>query len=295
MLPVTPPSDHQQLYRLLTDPHRPHLIGRIAGIELKVATLLLQPGGQAQLTDKDLYELENNAGIHVTTYASLQAYATRLVQAYEACSFIAEWPTGGSVDRITGMGQTFISQRTPHIPKGSALSLEPYYLDPTEHDLSWLMALQGKRVLILHPFVHTFQKQVEHLTQLYPGRSWLEGCDFRFVRPPLTLAGNHQGRDWQDHYEDGMRLLRTCYQEKPFDVALVGAGGYGMLLSHALLTEFGVSTIYIGGALQLFFGVIGKRWFTNNQIMRLVNNHWIRPVKEDQPQQYQRVEKGCYW
>lgn len=289
------PSDHQQIHRLLMDPHRSHLIGRIAGIELKVAAALLEKGQKRQLTDKDLSELENNAGIHTTSYASLKAYATRLLEAYEACSFIAEWPVGGEVDNLTGEGQRFIARHTPYIPKGSALSLEPYYLDSSDHALSWLTALQGKSVLILHPFVHTFQKQVEHLSQLYPERAWLKECDLRFVRPPLTLAGNHEGKDWEEHYDACLELLRRSHRERPFDIALVGAGGYGMLLSHALVKEFGVSAVYIGGALQLFFGVIGKRWFTNKQVMRLVNDHWTRPVKEDQPAEYQRVERGCYW
>lgn len=293
MLPVSPSSDHQRIHRLLTDPHRPHLIGRIAGIELKVAAALL--GGVHQLSDRDIAELENNAGIHTTSYTSLKEYATRLLEAYTACSFIAEWPMEGDVFQITGMGQEFIARQTPTIPKGSALSLEPYYMDPSEHALSWITALQGKRILILHPFVHTFQKQLAHLSELYPGRSWMEGCEFHFLRPPLTLAGNHGSKDWKEHYEACLLQLQQHLQQHPVDIALVGAGGYGMLLAHALLREFKVSTIYVGGALQLFFGVIGKRWFTNKQVMALMNPRWTRPVKEDQPLAYQRVERGCYW
>lgn len=290
MLSSSPSSDHPRMYHLLTDPHQPHLIGRIAGIELKVASLLLSP--TRQLTDRDLAELENNAGIHTTSYTSLKEYATRLLEAYKACSFIAEWPTEGDVFQHTGMGQEWIARHTPHIPKGSALSLEPYYLDPTKETLSWLTALTGKRILILHPFVHTFQRQLAHLSELYPGRSWLEGCEFQFLRPPLTLAGNHDNKDWKEHYEACVQQLRAL---PPFDIALVGAGGYGMLLSHTILKERGASVVYVGGALQLFFGVIGKRWFSNKEVMRLVNPHWVRPVKEDQPTAYQKVERGCYW
>jgi hypothetical protein len=288
-------SDHARIYQLLTDPHRPHLIGRIAGIELKVAASLLTKMSQVPVTDRDIAELENNAGIHTTSYESLKEYAVSLLRAYEACSFIAEWPTEGKVFQITGAGQDFIARRTPSIPKGSALSLEPYYLDPSQQDNSWLSAVRGKRVLILHPFVRTFQKQLAHLSELYPGRSWLEECEIRFLCPPLTLAGNHQNKDWKEHYTACLTMIRQEYQERPFDIALVGAGGYGMLLSHALVSELGVSTVYIGGALQLFFGVIGKRWFTNKQVMALVNPHWTRPLKEDQPVAYQQVEKGCYW
>ena len=53
--------------------------------------------------------------------------------------------------------------------------------------------------------------------------------------------------------------------------------------------------MYIGGALQLFFGVIGKRWFDNKDILKLVNDDWLRPNKEDKPSNFTKVEKGCYW
>jgi hypothetical protein len=68
-----------------------------------------------------------------------------------------------------------------------------------------------------------------------------------------------------------------------------------MLLSHFIYQELHASVIYVGGALQLFFGVIGKRWFSHPAIMAHVTDAWIRPEKADQPENYKRVEKGCYW
>ena len=55
------------------------------------------------------------------------------------------------------------------------------------------------------------------------------------------------------------------------------------------------SVMYIGGALQLFFGIIGKRWFTNKDILKLMNDEWIRPLSDDKPANFIKVEKGCYW
>jgi len=55
----------------------------------------------------------------------------------------------------------------------------------------------------------------------------------------------------------------------------------------------GKSVMYIGGALQLFFGVIGKRWFTNKDILKFVNDDWIRP--DEKPDNFKKVEQGCYW
>lgn len=282
--------DDRLIHRLLTSP-MPQMIGRIAGVELKVAYYILEQ--PHHIRDQDLIELENNAGIHITSHESLKEYSTRLIEAYDACSAIATWETSGKVYELTGIGQDFIERRTRHIPKISAISLEPYYLSPT--DLTWMEALKGKRILILHPFVHTIQRQIHHLKEIYPNHSWFEGCTFQLIRPPFTLAGNHKGVDWKVHYEECIDSIRKEYEAQPFDVALVGAGGYGMLLSYFIHKELNVSTIYVGGALQLFFGVIGKRWFTNKRVMELVNDSWMRPLCEDKPVEFQKVERGCYW
>ena len=105
------------------------------------------------------------------------------------------------------------------------------------------------------------------------------------------MAGNHGGKDWQEHLDGFLTQL----QGVEFDIALVAAGGYGMLIADHIYTNLNRSAMYIGGALQLFFGVIGKRWFDNKVILSLVNDHWIRPSQEERPQHHTKVEKGCYW
>ena len=89
-----------------------------------------------------------------------------------------------------------------------------------------------------------------------------------------------------------MKKLKT---KENFDIALVAAGGYGMLISDYIFTEMGKSVMYIGGALQLFFGVIGKRWFENKDILKLMNDDWVRPLTADKPSNFTNVERGCYW
>lgn len=257
-------------------------IGRIAGCELDAA-YLYQKGNR----NNDLKELENNAGIHVSDGNSLAEYTFKLIQSYEHCTAIAEWPPEGKVFAHTGNSQEFISMRTPCIPKIDARALEPYYFED-----GWLSALKGKRVLIIHPFSKTLIQQIPNLNKVFPGRQWFEGVDLKFIQPPLTLAGNHKNKDWQEHLEP---FLESLTELQDFDIALVAAGGYGMLICDFIFMELGKSAIYVGGALQLFFGVIGKRWFDNKDILKLVNDDWIRPINEDKPSNFTRVEKGCYW
>ena len=281
--------DHTIIKRLL-ESNQPFFIGRIAGVELKIAHLVLKgvPSSSREYQEERA-RLQTNAGIYTKTDESVQEYAKQLLEAYDHCTVIAEWERTGKVFSFTGMGQELIAARTPHIPKINALSLEPYYV-PDPH--SWMSAMRGKRVLVIHPFVHTMKQQTEHFAKLFPGREWFKDCTFQFVAPPFTLAGNHQGRDWQEHLH---RFLGTLDSSMAFDVALVAAGGYGMMISDHLYTKHNKLVLYIGGALQLFFGIIGKRWFDNKAILELVNDDWVRPSQAERPDHFTRVEKGCYW
>jgi hypothetical protein len=265
--------------------NKPFFIGRIAGCELKVAYCYKQ-GKLLDVVD-ELKELENNAGIYTKDNESLTKYTTKLIESYDHCTIIAEWEKEGKVFAYTGSGQEFISKQTPKIPKIDARALEPYYFKD-----NWMPVIKGKKILIVHPFSKTFTKQVNNLKKIFPEKSWFEDCQLDFVTPPLTLAGNHQNIDWQDHLLNFIELLK---EKKDFDIALVAAGGYGMLISDYIFKDMGKSVMYIGGALQLFFGVVGKRWFNNKEILKLINDDWMRPDKEDKPTNFLNVEKGCYW
>jgi hypothetical protein len=260
-------------------------IGRIAGCELKVAYYYYYAANKLADIVSELLELENNAGIFTPTDESLAEYCKQLIQAYDHCTAIAEWD--GKVFALTGEGQQFITKRTPSVPKLDARALEPYYFRD-----SWMPALKGKRILIVHPFSKTFQKQLPNLKTIFPGWPWFEECQLEFISPPLTLAGNHGNKSWSNHMD---LFLESLAKTKEFDIALVAAGGYGMLISDYIFTKMGKSVMYIGGALQLFFGVIGKRWFDNKDILKLVNDDWIRPVANDKPANFIKVERGCYW
>jgi hypothetical protein len=279
-------QDHTIIKRLIHSTE-PFFIGRIAGIELQLSYKFLN--GDSSELPFQLQELENNAGIKITSNESLREYVDKLIESYDHCTCIAEWERTGKVFAITGSSQEWIGKRTPHIQKINAISLEPYYV---EDSISWMASLQNKKILIIHPFINTFKKQLSQFNELFPNHTWFKNCTFQFVKPPVTLAGNHGNRDWREHYNEFIEKVRGV---EDFDVAFIAAGGYGMLISDMIYQELHRSVIYIGGALQLFFGVIGKRWFHNKEILKLVNDDWIRPMAEDKPDNFIRVEKGCYW
>ena len=66
-------------------------------------------------------------------------------------------------------------------------------------------------------------------------------------------------------------------------------------ISNYIYKDLNKSCIYVGGALQLFFGINGNRWKNNETINKYKNAHWINTLKEDIPKNHLRVEGSAYW
>ena len=49
----------------------------------------------------------------------------------------------------------------------------------------------------------------------------------------------------------------------------------------------------IGGALQLLFGIKGRRW--DREFSSIYNDAWVRPEENEKPRNANSVEGGCYW
>ena len=92
-----------------------------------------------------------------------------------------------------------------------------------------------------------------------------------------------------------LQSLQEQISKADFDFATVGCGGFSlMLLEH--IKKMGKSSIHLGGANQLLFGIKGKRWdsgFSNKDWYG--TSEWIRPLEEEIPKNKNLVENGCYW
>ena len=97
--------------------------------------------------------------------------------------------------------------------------------------------------------------------------------------------------------------MKTRIDATDYDVALIGCGAYGFpLAAHA--KRMGKQSVHLGGALQLLFGIKGKRWenpnygereLGNGSYLQLINETWVRPSDQDKPATADQVEEACYW
>lgn len=165
-------------------------------------------------------------------------------------------------------------------------NLEPYFCDAP-----WSKALEGKKVLVVHPFADSIKAQYENNREkLFKNKDVLPSFELKCVKAVQSLGGVPDGdyKDWFEAYESMLQKIK----EVDFDVAILGCGAYGMPLA-INIKRMGKIAIHLGGATQMMFGVYGKRWEDNGD--GLINEHWIRPLESEKSVNFNKVENGCYW
>jgi type I restriction enzyme S subunit len=73
------------------------------------------------------------------------------------------------------------------------------------------------------------------------------------------------------------------------DIAIIGCGALGMIIA-SRLKMLGIQCIVMGGALQILFGVRGKRWETHPVISKFFNDAWVVPPNSCKPHDYKAIE-----
>ena len=171
-------------------------------------------------------------------------------------------------------------------------SFEPWQEGVT---IPWSAALKGKKVLVIHPFEVTIKSQYQRRNQIFPGTEILPEFELKTLKAVQTIAGQVDER-----FETWFDALDYMYEKAmtiDFDVAIIGCGAYGYPLA-ARLKRAGKKTIHLAGATQILFGIKGKRWESEKNFGYLqpyINENWIYPKEEDIPQNFNKVEGGCYW
>ena len=182
-------------------------------------------------------------------------------------------------------------------------SLEPFYAC-LENIKPWTHSLYGKKVLIINSFIDSMKKQLANNFQIFkdPNKKiFLDNQEFIFYKSYQTSAGNHIHNDWLETFTLMCNDIKKLDDEFHFDIALLGCGGYGLPLCNFIKMELNKSAIYIGGGLQLLFGIMGHRWENRDDWKQIMkdnnepNNQFIRPSGDEIISNKNAIENGCYW
>jgi hypothetical protein len=166
-------------------------------------------------------------------------------------------------------------------------SLEPYL-----NNFPWSKYLEGKKVLVIHPFSNTIKSQYEKRHLLFNNTDILPEFKLTTIRAVQTIAGNEDPRF--NTWFEALDFMKSELDKSDYEIALIGCGAYGFPLA-AHVKRSGKIAIQLGGSLQLLFGIKGKRWENRQKFADLMNEHWVYPSDEDIPKNKDVVEGGCYW
>lgn len=236
-----------------------------------------------------LYHLSNNAGIYFKDdISSIEKFCELHYNAIEKSNLLACFNMPQHFKK-----QNFFSSKYK-LKKIHARSLEPFYAC-LENLKPWTLYLHNKKVLIIHPFVESFKKQIENNFSIFKDKDIFHpDQEFKFYKSFQTIAGNHIHNNWFDTFS----IMCDEIKKIDFDIALLGCGGYGLPLCEFIKSELGKSAIYIGGGLQLLFGVMGNRWENREDWKKIIKENeckFIRPSGSEIPENCKHVEYGCYW
>jgi hypothetical protein len=271
------------------------IVPRIAGIENNYAALGAIVGQNKKLNDqqknfiqKTIPTMKNNAGIKISDINNVIIYSKLYLDAFHQCDLYLDWEPWGDVVTYIQDSYNFITMnfKRDRIWSFAMDVFHNIYNNP------WTLSLRGKRILIISSFVDSIKEKIDDREKIY-GVDLFPECKFVFLKPPQT-QGDNPSREFIEELKDFHRQIDEVIND--FDVALVSCGGYGNLICSYIYQQ-GKSAIYVGGVLQMYFGIYGERWVRERPdvLNFFLNKHWSRPKESEKPKNNQKIENNCYW
>ena len=161
----------------------------------------------------------------------------------------------------------------------------PYIEDPAWWIQNIILEYRGT-IGIVSYFKKDIELQLSKMDKIW-GREIKK--KFIVVKSENTITGNEVDDHWLQTFN---KLKKRVKNEKEPGLWLLSCGCYGLALCEDIKNRGG-KAIYVGGLLQLLFGIRGKRWDDREEVKRNYNEYWVYP--SERPKNAENVESACYW
>lgn len=259
---------------------KPFMAGRYGSVEhyVVIKYIASKMGLFRNIPEKDINMLCNNAGFFPKEIQMVERFCEVMLDANSQIDIIGAW--------VGVMEDYIIKTYAKNTVVTDLHTLCPYF-----YENPWSMALEGKKVLVIHPFEETIKSQYMKRELLFENRKILPQFELKTIKAVQTVAGNKcEFKDWFEALE----FMTNKAKEEDFDIAIIGCGAYGFPLA-ANIKKQGKQAIHLGGATQILFGIKGQRWDNDSKTAGLYNNYWVRPSAKETPQGAHKVEGAAYW
>ena len=218
----------------------------------------------------------NFAGFFPANASGLEKFANLMLRDLQNIDILGSW----LADEIR------LKNFFPNAKTLPLKDLEPYY-----HANPWSEVLEGKTVLVIHPYEESIKKQYARHGILFDDPRILPKFELITLKAVQSIAAD---KTVFSNWFDALAWMCRRVRDLDFDIAIIGAGAYGLPLA-SFVKNCGKKAVHLGGATQILFGIKGKRWDELPFFKQLYNVNWVRPLPAETPDNFQMVESGCYW
>lgn len=225
-----------------------------------------------------LNDLSRNSGFFPSTPKNLELFAELYLEEIKNIDILLTWLKGES---LLENHSCFNTKKTGLY----IFDCEPYF-----YQNPWTSSLEGKKILVIHPFERSIQYQYQR-RQLLFAKTVLPDFELKTIKAVQSISGNKT--DFASWFK-ALDFMKNKIDECDFDIALIAAGSYGLPLA-AHIKRKGKIGIHLGGFLQLIFGIKGRRWDSSPVHRSIMNEYWKSPFPEEYPINYKKLDHGSYW
>ena len=158
--------------------------------------------------------------------------------------------------------------------------------------------ISNRKILIISPFSPLIKTQLENgnCKMIYHTTPTVE--NILIYKFPYTFFnfGMHDNILESSEYifNDIIKNIKIS----DYESVLISCGAYGCLMAKKFY-NIGKNVCVVGGDLQTFFGILNGRtreYFEKNNIEIQHKEHWITHIPDEyRPNDYMKIENGCYW
>ena len=265
---------------------QPCLICRFGGTEMRVVDYFLKHirKNNIKFPPKIKYMIGALSGFFPCTDYLLSRFSSEFLEIPKDIDILTVWNTKSE----KYVCENFLNK--------DAKLIEFNTLNTVGYKNPWSQVLEGKKVLVIHPFAETIENQYKNKEKVFAKNpKVLPNFELITMKPVQGLADDRFELPYNDWFE-ALEDMKNKIKNIDFDIAIIGAGAYGIFLGH-YCKQLGKQAVHMGGVTQLLFGITGKRWEVEQPyvIKDVVNEYWVRPSENEKPKGSKQVEGGCYW
>lgn len=293
-----PDKASEMIYNLLSD-DKPCMIARFGATEMSAIINYLGVNGKRHSVWKFIQgkqpewwwnknimnQMQQWSGFFPPTPENMQRFGEMMIEDAKEVDILGSWL----------QQEIYITNNILQLKKVGILLLEPFWSEQP-----WSRVLKDKKILVIHPFAQTIERQYKKRELLFKNPNILPQFELTTIKAVQSLGGSDQFNNWFE----ALDWMKAEMDKVDYDICLIGCGAYGFPLA-AHVKRMGKKAVHLGGSLQLLFGIIGKRWENpkqgskelkgNNKYPQLFNKYWARPSMYDTPANKNNIEGGCYW